>query len=94
MVGDNSFQQLQQRIQYQFSDLELLKLALSHRSMGSNNNERLEFLGDAVLGLVVADFLHQQFDQVKEGDLSRMRSYNVRAESLAQVAKDLELGSQ
>ena len=88
MVGDNSFQQLQQRIQYQFSDLELLKLALSHRSMGSNNNERLEFLGDAVLGLVVADFLHQQFDQVKEGDLSRIRSYIVRAESLAQVAKD------
>ena len=94
MVGDNSFQQFQQRIQYQFSDLELLKLALSHRSMGSNNNERLEFLGDAVLGLVVADFLHQQFDKVNEGDLSRMRSYIVRAESLAQVAKDLELGSQ
>jgi ribonuclease-3 len=94
MAGNNNFQQLQQRIQYQFNDVELLKLALSHRSFASNNNERLEFLGDAILGLVVTDFLYQKFDQVREGDLSRMRSYTVRAESLAQVAKDLDLGSQ
>jgi len=92
MTVANNFQQLQQRLQYQFRDPELLKLALSHRSCGGINNERLEFLGDSVLGLAVTDFLYAQFAEIREGDLSRMRSHIVRAESLAQVAKDLQLG--
>ena len=86
--------QLQQRLQYEFSDQQLLTLALSHRSCGSKNNERLEFLGDSVLGATVSDFLFRQFPDAREGDLSRMRSQIVRAESLAQVARDLELGPE
>ena len=87
-------QQLQDRLQYQFSDQNLLTLALSHRSCGSKNNERLEFLGDAVLGLTVSNFLFQRFPEAREGDLSRIRSQIVRAESLADIARSLELGSE
>ena len=87
-------QQLQDRLQYQFSDQTLLTLALSHRSCGSKNNERLEFLGDAVLGLTVSNFLFQRFPEAREGDLSRIRSQIVRAESLAEVARSLDLGPE
>lgn len=88
----NNIAQLQKRLGYQFSDPELLILALSHRSVASENNERLEFLGDSILGLVVTDFLYREFPQAREGDLSRMRSHIVRGESLAEVAKQLALG--
>lgn len=87
-------QQLQDRLQYQFSDQTLLTLALSHRSCGSKNNERLEFLGDAVLGLIVSNFLFQRFPEAREGDLSRIRSQIVRAESLAEIARSLDLGPE
>lgn len=87
-------EKLQERLQYQFGDQNLLTLALSHRSCGSKNNERLEFLGDAVLGLTVSNFLFQRFPDAREGDLSRIRSQIVRAESLAEVARSLELGSE
>ena len=72
----------------------ILTLALSHRSCGSNNNERLEFLGDSILGLTITDILYRDFPKAREGELSRMRSHIVRAESLAVVAKTLELGSE
>ena len=88
----NDYRELQQRLEYKFHDLTRLTRALSHRSCGNLNNERLEFLGDAVLGFVVTEFLYLEFPEVREGDLSRMRSYIVRAESLAQVAKQLQLG--
>ena len=84
-------QQLQQRLQYQFRDPKLLQLALSHRSYAADNNERLEFLGDAVLGLTITDFLYNKFTQFREGELSRLRSQIVRAESLAEVARQLQL---
>ncbi len=87
-------QQLQERLQYKFSDQTLLTLALSHRSCGSKNNERLEFLGDAVLGVTVSNFLFQRFPEAREGDLSRNRSQIVRAESLAKVARSLDLGPE
>ena len=90
----SNVRQLEERLQYQFRDPELLSLALSHRSCGSSNNERLEFLGDSILGVTVTDFLYHQFPQAREGDLSRMRSQIVRAESLAQVAKKLQLGPE
>lgn len=83
---------LQQRLGYEFRDQALLSLALTHRSCGSQNNERLEFLGDAVLGLIMASFLCTNFPEVREGELSRMRSHMVCAESLAKVARQLELG--
>ena len=86
--------QLQDRLQYQFSDPQLLTLALSHRSCGSNNNERLEFLGDAVLGMAISSFLFQRFPEAREGDLSRIRSQVVRAESLAEIARKLDLGPE
>jgi len=85
--------QLQRRLGYVFDDPALLSLALSHRSFAGANNERMEFLGDAILGLVVTDYLYQQFPDAREGELSRMRSHIVRGESLAEVAKQLELGS-
>ena len=69
-------------------------MALSHRSHGSKNNERLEFLGDSVLSLVITDFLYHRFPDVREGDLSRMRACLVRAESLSEVAKNLQLGNE
>ncbi|MDC1514210.1 ribonuclease III [Porticoccaceae bacterium] len=86
--------QLQDRLQYQFSDPQLLTLALSHRSCGSNNNERLEFLGDAVLGMAISSFLFKRFPEAREGDLSRIRSQIVRAESLAEIARELDLGPE
>ena len=86
--------QLQERLNYSFKDESVLMLALSHRSCGSRNNERLEFLGDAILGLSVTDILYRKFPKAREGELSRMRSQIVRAESLAGVAKQLELGSE
>lgn len=84
---------LEQRLQYQFADQALLGLALTHRSAEGANNERLEFLGDAVLGAVVAEFLYRQFQAGREGDLSRMRAQVVCAESLADIARRLDLGA-
>ena len=82
---------LQQKINYKFKDIALLKLALTHRSMGKNNNERLEFLGDSILGLVISRELYKRFDHVAEGKLSRLRSHLVRGQTLAQLARELEL---
>ena len=78
----NNIGQLQKRLGYQFIDPDLLILALSHRSVAAENNERLEFLGDSILGLVVTDFLYREFPQAREGDLSRMRSHIVRGSPL------------
>jgi len=75
-----------------FNDPTLLLQALTHRSAGSRNNERLEFLGDAVLGSVIAAELYQRYPQAKEGELSRLRSNLVRGESLATIANSLDLG--
>lgn len=80
---------LQGRLGYQFQDDTLLRRALTHRSKGSDNNERLEFLGDSILGFIVAELLFQRFPDVAEGKLSRMRSSVVRKETLTMVARDL-----
>lgn len=66
--------------------------ALTHRSVSGNNNERLEFLGDAILGFVVADELHRYFTTASEGQLSRLRASLVKKETLAEIAKELSLG--
>jgi ribonuclease III len=83
---------LQKALRYRFRQLELLNLALSHRSRGNPNNERLEFLGDAVLNMVVAALLYRARPQVPEGDLSRLRARIVRERTLAEVARELQLG--
>jgi len=83
---------LEVELGYTFSDPELLHRALTHRSVGNNNNERLEFLGDAVLGCVIADELFHNFPHVAEGRLSRLRSSLVRRETLAEIGKQLGIG--
>ncbi len=78
---------------YQFSDLQWLQLALTHRSVsGRRNNERLEFLGDALLNFVIADCLYLQFPDQDEGRLSRLRATLVRQDSLAIIAKEWSVG--
>jgi len=79
-------------IDYRFTDPKLLHDALTHRSMGACNNERLEFLGDSVLNLVVSSRLFERHPGAQEGDLSRMRARLVRGISLAEVASGLGLG--
>lgn len=77
---------------YTFENGELLETALTHRSAGSNNYERLEFLGDSVLGFVITEDLFQRFPEQDEGTLTRLRANLVRKESLASLARTLELG--
>ncbi|GMR16631.1 MAG: ribonuclease III [Gammaproteobacteria bacterium] len=77
---------------YQFNDESLLRLALTHRSMGSNNNERLEFLGDSILGMVISSELFRRFPNEKEGVLTRLRSNLVKGETLSAIAIELNLG--
>lgn len=80
---------LMDRLGYQFQNENLLKNSLTHRSVGENNNERLEFLGDAVLGFIIASELFERHPDAQEGDLSRMRALVVNGDVLAQLAMDL-----
>jgi len=75
-----------------FNCSRLLQEALTHRSVGSRNNERLEFLGDAALGLIIAQELFHRFPKAREGELSRMRASLVNQKTLADLARKLELG--
>lgn len=79
-------------IDYRFEDTALLQAALTHRSRSNSNNERLEFLGDAILNFVVASRLYELKPESDEGDLSRLRSRVVRGETLAELASSLKLG--
>jgi ribonuclease-3 len=82
---------LQRRIGYDFTDPGLLQRALTHRSAESEHMERLEFLGDAVLGVVIAEALHDRFSEAAEGELSRMRAALVRREALLTVSDAWQL---
>lgn len=82
---------LQERLHYRFADPALLERALTHRSFSAEHNERLEFLGDSVLGLGVAHMLYEALGRGAEGDLSRLRAQLVRQESLHRLALALEL---
>ena len=77
---------------HEFSDRTLIEQALTHRSVGGVNNERLEFLGDAILGFVIADELYHRFSSASEGQLSRLRSSLVKGETLADIARQFDLG--
>lgn len=83
---------LQQAIGHRFSRPALLEQAVTHRSFGSPNNERLEFLGDSVLNCVTAVALFGRFDNLREGDMSRLRANLVRQEALHRLADGLKLG--
>ncbi len=79
---------------YQFSDEALRARALSHRSVGADNNERLEFFGDALVNLVVAELLYERFPKADEGELTRLRARLVSEPALAAIARDLALGDE
>src|SRR5439155_26757223 len=91
-------QALSERLGRQFDDPELLAASLAHRSWcaempGTSSNERLEFLGDAVLGLVVTDHLFRSYPDLPEGELAKVRASVVNAGVLAELASELELGA-
>ena len=92
MVGIDRYARLSQRLGYQFSKVELLQQALTHRSAAKQHNERLEFLGDAVLGMVVAQALFKRFPTVPEGKLTRMRSTLVKGDTLAELGREADVG--
>ncbi|MGA8862331.1 MAG: ribonuclease III [Gallionella sp.] len=76
-----------------FRQPQLLQRALTHRSYSPDHNERLEFLGDSILGCVIAKYLYSNYPQLSEGELSRLRSNLVREETLATLARQIDLGS-
>ena len=79
---------------YGFRDPALREQALRHRSTGAHNNERLEFLGDALVGLFAAELLYARFPHADEGELTRWRARMVNEGALAQIARELNLGDQ
>ncbi|MGV7960309.1 ribonuclease III [Photorhabdus tasmaniensis] len=83
---------LQRKLGYTFDQHDLLVQALTHRSASSKHNERLEFLGDSILSFVIANALYHRFPRVDEGDMSRMRATLVRGNTLAELAREFELG--
>nr|WP_282450931.1 ribonuclease III [Marinobacter bryozoorum] len=83
---------LQRRIGYQFNDPELLLLAMTHRSFGNQNNERLEFLGDSLVNMIIAEHLYHHFERAREGQLSRLRARMVKGVTLAEIGREFELG--
>ena len=91
MIAKPNLQQLQQQISYQFTDESLLRLALTHRSFAAQNNERLEFLGDSLLGLTISNALFRAFPSMPEGVLSRQRSGLVKGVTLAEIAREFSL---
>lgn len=92
MSNPLTIQRLQQALGYTFRRPELLQQALTHRSHGAVNNERLEFLGDSVLNCAVARALYDAFPDLPEGSLSRLRANLVRQETLAEIAVRMKLG--
>ena len=89
---DNAARWLSQTLGYSFRDAGLLQQALTHRSARGSSNERLEFLGDAVLDIVISEALYRSLPDAPEGDLSRLRASLVRDTSLAGIAADLDIG--
>lgn len=88
----SNYEHLMQDFGYTFIDNKWLELALTHRSNSAKNNERLEFLGDAILNFVVADALYKHFPDASEGQLTRMRAHFICEDMLAQIAKECQLG--
>jgi len=84
---------LRDRLDYEFRDPDLLREALTHRSFGIPHNERLEFVGDAVLNCAVALILFERFPATQEGELSRARANLVNRDTLAQIARQIDLGA-
>lgn len=88
----SSLDKLERKLGYTFKDPELAVLALTHRSYGGRNNERLEFLGDSIVNFLIAEDLFQRFPEAREGQLSRLRARMVRGQTLAELAREFGLG--
>ncbi|WP_442321562.1 ribonuclease III [Cernens ardua] len=88
----SSLSTLTKRLDHSFNDPSLLELAMTHRSVGGKNNERLEFLGDSIVNFVIGEALFTRFPKAREGQLSRLRARLVKGETLAKVALEFELG--
>lgn len=87
-----SLARLERQLGHTFNDQDLMVLALTHRSFAGRNNERLEFLGDAILNFVAGEALFERFPQAREGQLSRLRARLVKGETLAVLARGFDLG--
>ena len=92
-MSERAAEWLLRQLQYPVVDPKLFEQALTHRSAARTNNERLEFLGDAILNLIVAEYLYTRYPQADEGSLSRLRAAVVSGASLARIATELDLGS-
>lgn len=92
MSPQPDLEELQRRLGYQFEQPERLLLALTHRSHGNQNNERLEFLGDSIVNMVIAEYLYCHFEKAREGQLSRLRARMVKGVTLAEIGREFELG--
>lgn len=86
------YQRLEQHLGYHFEDQRQLHLALTHRSHGATNNERLEFLGDSILNFIIGEALFNRLPDAREGQLSRLRSQIVKGDTLALLAREFEVG--
>jgi ribonuclease III len=91
-VQQKDLQRLCRRLGYEFKTLNHLKRAVTHCSASSENNERYEFLGDSILSFVIAEVLFEMFPTQREGQLSRLRAFLVKGETLAEIASELQLG--
>jgi len=80
------------RLGHDFGDSSLLELAMTHRSFGGQNNERLEFLGDSIVNFVIAEALFRRFPEAREGQLSRLRARLVKGQTLAELAREMGFG--
>ena len=85
------YKKLYERINYSFKDEDILDLVFTHKSSGKKNNERLEFLGDAILGAVISEELYNRFSNISEGDLTRIRAALVNGSTLTKKGKELDL---
>ena len=92
MINQPDLDRLQRRIGYTFADPERLLLAMTHRSFGNHNNERLEFLGDSLVNMIIAEYLYNHFARAREGQLSRLRARMVKGVTLAEIGREFELG--
>lgn len=93
-MKSDSVSRLSQVLGYRFNNISLLTVALTHRSFGTPNNERFEFLGDAILTYVMAELLFARFPSANEGQLTRLRADLVKEETLAGIATELNLGGE
>jgi len=92
MLVQNNLQRLCKRLGYEFNNLAFLKQALTHCSVGNENNERFEFLGDSLVNLIMAEALYKKFPKASEGQLTRLRASCVKGETLGAIAQDFHVG--